>query len=81
MAENDKANRANGLTYADSGVDIDAGDALVDRIKPLAAMTRRAGAAADLGGFGGAFDLKAAGYEDPILISGTDGVGLSLIHI
>ena len=78
MAENDKANRANGLTYADSGVDIDAGDALVDRIKPLAAMTRRAGAAADLGGFGGAFDLKAAGYEDPILISGTDGVGTKL---
>lgn len=78
MAENDNANRANGLTYADSGVDIDAGDALVDRIKPLAAMTRRAGAAADLGGFGGAFDLKAAGYEDPILISGTDGVGTKL---
>jgi phosphoribosylformylglycinamidine cyclo-ligase len=68
----------NGLTYADSGVDIDAGDALVDRIKPLAAMTRRAGAAADLGGFGGAFDLKAAGYDDPILISGTDGVGTKL---
>jgi len=70
--------RPNGLTYADSGVSIDAGDALVDRIKPLAAMTRRAGAAADLGGFGGAFDLKAAGYTDPILISGTDGVGTKL---
>ena len=68
----------NGLTYADSGVDIDAGDALVDRIKPLAASTRRAGAAAALGGFGGAFDLKAAGYKDPILISGTDGVGTKL---
>jgi phosphoribosylformylglycinamidine cyclo-ligase len=68
----------NGLTYAQSGVDIDAGDALVDKIKPLAAATRRAGAAADLGGFGGAFDLKAAGYEDPILISGTDGVGTKL---
>ena len=68
----------NGLTYAQSGVDIDAGDALVDRIKPLAASTRRPGADADLGGFGGAFDLKAAGYKDPILISGTDGVGTKL---
>ena len=78
MAGNDDTGRRNGLTYADSGVDIDAGDALVDRIKPLAASTRRAGAAADLGGFGGAFDLKAAGYDDPILISGTDGVGTKL---
>ena len=78
MSETDKTPPKNGLTYADSGVDIDAGDALVDRIKPLAAATRRAGAAADLGGFGGAFDLKAAGYEDPILISGTDGVGTKL---
>ncbi|WP_138510275.1 phosphoribosylformylglycinamidine cyclo-ligase [Maricaulis alexandrii] len=78
MAETDKTPPKNGLTYADSGVDIDAGDALVDRIKPLAAATRRAGAAADLGGFGGAFDLKAAGYDDPILISGTDGVGTKL---
>ncbi|MHA6288387.1 phosphoribosylformylglycinamidine cyclo-ligase [Maricaulis sp. CAU 1757] len=76
--DHDKTTPGKGLTYADSGVDIDAGDALVDRIKPLAAMTRRAGAAADLGGFGGAFDLKAAGYEDPILISGTDGVGTKL---
>ena len=74
MSEQDR----NGLTYAQSGVDIDAGDALVDKIKPLAAATRRAGAAADLGGFGGAFDLKAAGYDDPILISGTDGVGTKL---
>ena len=78
MAGTDDSGRKNGLTYADSGVDIDAGDALVDRIKPLAAATRRAGAAADLGGFGGAFDLKAAGYDDPILISGTDGVGTKL---
>ena len=70
--------RPNALTYADAGVDIDAGDALVDRIKPLAAATRRPGADADLGGFGGAFDLKAAGYTDPILISGTDGVGTKL---
>lgn len=78
MANKETGAPANGLTYADSGVDIDAGDALVDRIKPLAASTRRPGAAADLGGFGGAFDLKAAGYEDPILISGTDGVGTKL---
>lgn len=67
-----------GLTYAGSGVDIDAGDALVDAIKPLARSTRRPGADADLGGFGGAFDLKAAGYTDPVLISGTDGVGTKL---
>jgi phosphoribosylformylglycinamidine cyclo-ligase len=78
MAGTEDTKPANGLTYADSGVDIDAGDALVDRIKPLAKATRRAGAAADLGGFGGAFDLKAAGYDDPILISGTDGVGTKL---
>ena len=66
------------LTYRDAGVDIDAGDALIDRIKPLAAMTRRAGADAELGGFGGVFDLKAAGFEDPVLVSGTDGVGTKL---
>lgn len=78
MANKETGAPANGLTYADSGVDIDAGDALVDRIKPLAASTRRPGAAAGLGGFGGAFDLKAAGYDDPILISGTDGVGTKL---
>ena len=67
-----------GLTYAGAGVDIDAGDALIDRIKPYAKATRRPGAEAALGGFGGAFDLKAAGYDDPILISGTDGVGTKL---
>ena len=66
------------LTYADAGVSIDKGDALIERIKPLAKATRRLGAAAALGGFGGAFDLKAAGYDDPILISGTDGVGTKL---
>ncbi|WP_421786902.1 phosphoribosylformylglycinamidine cyclo-ligase [Hyphobacterium sp.] len=70
--------KKNSLTYADAGVDIDAGDALVDRIKPLAKSTARPGAEAALGGFGGAFDLKAAGYEDPILVSGTDGVGTKL---
>ena len=67
-----------GLTYKDSGVDIDAGEALVDRIGPAAKATRRPGADADLGGFGGLFDLKAAGFRDPILVSGTDGVGTKL---
>ena len=67
-----------GLTYKDSGVDIDAGEALVDRIAPAAKATRRSGADADLGGFGGLFDLKAAGFKDPILVSGTDGVGTKL---
>ena len=63
------------LTYADAGVDIDAGNRLVDRIKPLARMTRRPGADAELGGFGGLFDLKAAGFTDPILVAANDGVG------
>ena len=63
------------LTYADSGVDIDAGNRLVDRIKPLARATRRPGADAELGGFGGLFDLKAAGFADPILVAANDGVG------
>ena len=67
-----------GLSYADAGVSIDAGDALVDRIKPMVRSTRRSGADGTNGGFGGAFDLKAAGYTDPILISGTDGVGTKL---
>ena len=67
-----------GLTYADAGVDIAAGDALVDKVKPLAAATRRPGAEPALGGFGGVFDLKAAGFEDPLLIAGTDGVGTKL---
>jgi phosphoribosylformylglycinamidine cyclo-ligase len=70
--------RRNSLTYADAGVDIDAGDALIDRIKPHAKSTARPGADVALGGFGGAFDLKAAGYDDPILVSGTDGVGTKL---
>ena len=68
----------NGLTYKDAGVDIDAGEALVERIGPAAKATRRRGADADLGGFGGLFDLKAAGFKDPILVSGTDGVGTKL---
>ncbi len=66
------------LSYKTAGVDIDAGNALVDRIKPLAASTRRSGSNADLGGFGAFFDLKAAGYKDPILVACNDGVGTKL---
>ena len=72
------SDRPNGLTYAQAGVDIDAGNALVERIKPLAKATRRPGAEASLGGFGALFDLKAAGYADPLLVSTTDGVGTKL---
>ena len=68
----------NGLTYAKAGVDIDAGNALIEAIKPLAKATRRPGADAALGGFGALFDLKAAGYADPLLVSTTDGVGTKL---
>jgi phosphoribosylformylglycinamidine cyclo-ligase len=67
--------RRNGLTYADSGVDIDAGAAMVEAIKPFVRATRRPGADAELGGFGGLFDLKAAGFRDPILVAANDGVG------
>jgi phosphoribosylformylglycinamidine cyclo-ligase len=67
-----------GLTYRQAGVDIDAADALVRRIAPAAAATRRPGADAELGGFGALFDLKAAGYADPILVASTDGVGTKL---
>ncbi len=70
--------RPNGLTYAQAGVDIDAGNALVEAIKPLAKATRRSGADAALGGFGALFDLKAAGFTDPLLVSTTDGVGTKL---
>jgi len=68
----------NGLTYAEAGVDIDAGEALVERIKPLARSTRRPGSDAGLGGFGALFDLKAAGYADPLIVTTTDGVGTKL---
>ena len=72
------SDRPNGLTYAQAGVDIDAGNALVERIKPLAKSTQRPGAEASLGGFGALFDLKAAGYDDPLLVTTTDGVGTKL---
>ena len=68
----------NGLTYAAAGVDIDAGNALVERIKPAAKRTQRPGTMAGLGGFGALFDLKGAGYTDPILVAATDGVGTKL---
>ncbi|HEY1940815.1 MAG TPA: phosphoribosylformylglycinamidine cyclo-ligase [Roseiarcus sp.] len=64
-----------GLSYADAGVDIDAGNAMVERIKPLVRATRRPGADAEIGGFGGLFDLKAAGFVDPVLVAANDGVG------
>ncbi|KAJ2757789.1 hypothetical protein IWQ56_006171, partial [Coemansia nantahalensis] len=67
-----------GLSYADAGVDIDAGNRLVDLIKPIVKATRRAGTDSDIGGFGGVFDLKATGYADPVLVSATDGVGTKL---
>ncbi|HSV03399.1 MAG TPA: phosphoribosylformylglycinamidine cyclo-ligase [Phenylobacterium sp.] len=72
------SDRPNGLTYAQAGVDIDAGNALVERIKPLARSTARPGSTPALGGFGALFDLKAAGYDDPLLVTTTDGVGTKL---
>ena len=68
----------NGLSYKDAGVDIDAGESLVEAIKPLAKATTRDGVASGLGGFGAMFDLKAAGFRDPVLVAGTDGVGTKL---
>ncbi|OLP43161.1 phosphoribosylformylglycinamidine cyclo-ligase [Rhizobium oryziradicis] len=68
----------NGLTYSDAGVDIDAGNLLVEKIKPAVRSTRRPGADGEIGGFGGLFDLKAAGFNDPILVAANDGVGTKL---
>ncbi|MEX2035705.1 MAG: AIR synthase related protein, partial [Xanthobacteraceae bacterium] len=64
-----------GLSYAQSGVDIDAGNRMVELIKPLLRATARRGADAEIGGFGGLFDLKRAGFADPLLVAATDGVG------
>jgi phosphoribosylformylglycinamidine cyclo-ligase len=69
------ADKERGLTYAQAGVDIDAGNRMVDLIKPLVRATARPGADAEIGGFGGLFDLKRAGYTDPVLVAANDGVG------
>jgi len=74
----EKTDNKTAMTYAQAGVDIDAGNALVDRIKPAAKRTNRPGVMAGLGGFGALFDLKAAGYVDPVLVAATDGVGTKL---
>ena len=67
--------KPSGLTYAEAGVDIDAGNRLVDLIRPAVRATRRPGADGEIGGFGGVFDLKAAGFADPLLVAANDGVG------
>jgi phosphoribosylformylglycinamidine cyclo-ligase len=78
MTNADAPPPTNGLSYKDAGVDIDAGEELVRRISPLAKATARKGADAALGGFGGLFDIKALGMDDPILVAGNDGVGTKL---
>ena len=77
MANSNSADSNTGLTYRDAGVDIDAGESLIDAIKPIAKATRRPGCMDDLGGFGAMFQIPA-GYKEPILVSGTDGVGTKL---
>ena len=67
-----------GLTYAGAGVDIDAGNAMVERIKPIVRTTRRPGADTEIGGFGNLFDLKAAGFTDPVLVAANDLDGTKL---
>src|SRR3954447_3668312 len=69
------ADSERGLTYAQAGVDIDAGNRMVELIKPLVRATARAGADAEIGGFGGLFDLRRAGFTDPVLVAAPDGVG------
>jgi phosphoribosylformylglycinamidine cyclo-ligase len=71
--------KRNGLTYAQAGVDIDAGNRMVELIKPLVRATARPGSDPELGGFGGLFDLKRAGFRDPVLVAGTDGVGTKVM--
>ncbi len=78
MTDRPLPSETSGLTYRDAGVDIDAGEALVEAIKPLARSTRRPGSDAGLGGFGALFDLKAAGFVDPLIVATTDGVGTKL---
>ncbi|PWN19496.1 putative bifunctional purine ade1 [Microstroma glucosiphilum] len=78
LASKSKQTNGEGFTYASAGVSVTNGNDLVDAIKPLAKSTRRPGCDASLGGFGGVFDLKATGYKDPVLVSGTDGVGTKL---
>src|SRR5690242_21066491 len=70
--------KTNRLTYRDAGVDIDAGNALVQAIGPLAKGTKRKGVLGAIGGFGGLFDLKSCGFKDPVLVAATDGVGTKL---
>lgn len=78
MSQPADGSRTDSITYRDSGVDIDAGNALVEAIKGVARSTKRPGADADLGGFGGLFDLKRAGFRDPVLVAANDGVGTKL---
>jgi phosphoribosylformylglycinamidine cyclo-ligase len=73
------AHEKTAIGYRDAGVDIDAGNRLVDRIRPIAQNTQRAGVMGAIGGFGGLFDLKAAGFDDPVLVAATDGVGTKLM--
>ena len=78
MAQDPRASSSPSLSYRDAGVDIDAGNRLVDRIKPLVAATHRPGVLSGIGGFGGLFELPWADYRRPVLVSGTDGVGTKL---
>ncbi len=73
-----KPDKSNGLSYSDAGVDIDAGNAFVEAIKPAVKSTSRPGSNPEIGGFGGLFDLKAAGFDDPVLVAANDGVGTKL---
>nr|WP_321459314.1 phosphoribosylformylglycinamidine cyclo-ligase [uncultured Cohaesibacter sp.] len=78
QTQESNSSASNHLTYADAGVDIDAGNALVKAIKPIVKATSRAGSDTEIGGFGGLFDLKAAGFSDPVLVAANDGVGTKL---